>query len=54
MKRRTQKQTRELRERIKQLRDQFPEELTFKEIAKMLKLKSSVLASYHYKKSKII
>jgi len=53
MKRRTKKQTRELRQRIAQLKDQFSEELTFKEIAKMLTLKSAALANYHYKKSKV-
>ncbi len=46
---RTRRQTKELREKIAKLVEQ---DFTFEEIAKMLKLKSHQLASYHYREYK--
>ncbi len=46
-KRRTKKQTKELREKIAKLREQ---DFTFREIARMLRIKSSILVNYHFRK----
>lgn len=48
--RRTNKQIKQLRQQIKDLRDNVGEELTFQEIADILGLKSHQIVQYHYNK----